>query len=133
MEKQLSKLLLGLMLSTLSAMALTQELTPATFVQADLETRAVTLDGLQAQLSALQQGADTATQVQLADDNQGVVTQVFHRYGTTGAAHVAYGTYHREAIEQWLAAHPDLEQQYADLAARLTFLSGQIDTLRGGR
>ena len=133
MEKRVHHVLLGLLLSALSAVALPQELTPATFVQADLETRAVTLEGLQAQLTALQQGADYTTQVQLADDNQGAVAVVFRKYGTTGAAHVAYGTYHRDAIEQWLADHPDREQQYAELAARLNFLSGQIDTLRGGR
>ena len=84
-------------------------------------------------MTALQQGADSATQIQLDDDNQGAVAKAFHRYGTTGAAHAAYGTYHREAIEQWLADHPDQAQQYQELAARLAFLSGQIDTLRGGR
>jgi hypothetical protein len=131
--ERLSTVLLGLTLSVLSTVALPQALTPDTFVQADIEARAVTVEGLQAQLTALQQGADYATQWQLAEDNRRAVTAVFHKFGVTGATHAAYGTYHRDAIEQWLAAHPDWEQQYTDLAARLAFLAGQIDTLRGGR
>lgn len=133
MAKRLPKFVVGLLLGALSALASAQELTPAAFVQADIEARAMTLEGLQAQLTALQQGADPATQMRLIDDNQQAVAKVFAKYGTTGAAHVAYGTYHRAAIEKWLAGHPDRRRQYTDLSAKLNFLSGQIDALRRGR
>ncbi len=125
-------LLLGVLLVGSPALAAAQDLTPEQFVRADVEVRTVTLQGLEAQLTALQQGADLETQTRLAEDNRQTVEAAFNRYGTSGAAHTAYGTRESEAIAGWLEAHPEWQQQYDDLTARLTALSGQLDHVRGG-
>lgn len=131
MDKPIA-LLFGVLLTSFCSMTSAQGLTPEQFVRADVEARTVTLQGLEAQLTALRQGVDVKAQTKLAEDNRQAVETVFNRYGTTGVAHTVYGTYASAAITAWLRAHPEWQQQYDDLGARLTSLSGQIDSLRGG-
>lgn len=131
MDKRIA-LLLGVLFAGPHPLASAQGLTPEQFVRADVEARTVTLQGLEAQLTALQQGADLEAQMQLAEDNRQAVEAAFNRYGTSGAAHTVYGTHESEAIAVWLQEHPEWQQEYDELTARLTTLSGQIDHLRGG-
>ena len=108
------------------------ELTPETFVQADIEARQATLEGMVARLSQLQQNADLEDQAQLSEHNQADIDAIFERFGTDSASHAAYGSRHRAAIVAWLEAHPQHQQQYDDLAAQFEALSQQLDVLLGG-
>ncbi|HRY16122.1 MAG TPA: hypothetical protein P5330_09665 [Candidatus Competibacteraceae bacterium] len=132
MDKLNSLFLVGVLLIGLPTLAHAQGETPEDFVRADVEARTVTLQGLETQLAALQQGADLEAQTQLAEDNRQAVEAAFNRYGVSSAVHTVYGTQESEAIAVWLQDHPEWQQQYDNLTARLTTLSGQIDVLRGG-
>jgi len=128
---KIKAMVLGLCLTGLVAGVSAQALTPETFVQADIEARQVTLEGMSARLSQLQQGG-TADQEHPGEQNHMTVDAVFRRYGTDGASHAAYGTQHRDEVSAWLTANPEYQQQYDELTVRFEALSQQFDALQGG-
>jgi hypothetical protein len=127
---------LAVLLSTLwlsaGGIAMAQDLSPESFVRADIAAREATLDGMAARLTLLQRGASRAMQAQLEEENRRRVDAVLARHHTTGPAHAAYGTRHRAAIVTWLEAHPGWQRTYEELTQRFEALSGQIDALIGG-
>ncbi|OAD23923.1 secreted protein [Candidatus Thiomargarita nelsonii] len=116
-----------------SLTAIAQELSPEAYVKADLEARSITLAGMEARLTMMQQSVNTVVQYRQADENRQNVEAVFASYGFTGASHAAYGTRNGEAIAAWLEGNPDLQKQYNDLAVRFDALSSQFDSLSNGR
>jgi len=118
----------------LSITATAQELSPEAYVKAELEARRATLNGMQARLALVQQGAAIVEQSNLEEQTHQNVEAAFASYGFTGASHAAYGTRHSKAIAAWLEAHPgEWQEQYNDLVTRFDELSSQFDNLSNGR
>jgi hypothetical protein len=129
---RIKAMVLGLCLTGLVTGVSAQALTPETFVQADIEARQVTLEGMSARLSQLQQGAASAAQAQADEQNHMTVDAVFRRYGTDGASHAAYGTQRRDEVSAWLAANPEYQHQYDAITDQFEALSQQFEALQGG-
>lgn len=106
-------------------------LTPATFIQSDVEAREATLAGLQERLNILRAGGTPQDEMAAMERSQARVTEVFARYGTTSAAHGAYAASQGRAITNWLQANPDWPSRYTDLSARMQQLSAEFDRIRG--
>lgn len=121
-------LLSGLLISLVQA----ESLTPDRYIQADIEARRITVEGMERRLILLQNGADLDQQMQSAEQTNNDVTSAFSRYDTTGASHAAYGTQNDESITETLTAHPEWQQQFESLKARFDALSEQMDTILGG-
>jgi len=108
------------------------DLTPETFLQADVETRQLTLDGMSQQIQLLNMGATDDQINKIVSDNQINIETLFNSFGTTGSAHSAYGTKNREAVEIWMVNNPEWQQHYDALDAEFATLSQQLSTLREG-
>ncbi len=126
------KLLFGILFFTQHIVAMAENLTPETFLQADVETRQLTLHGMSQQIQLLRMGANDEQVNQLVSDNQANVEASFNSFGTTGPTHSAYGTKNREAIETWMANNPEWQQRYDTLDEEFSTLSQQLSTLREG-
>lgn len=126
------KLLIGILFFALHVVTMAEDLTPETFLQADAETRQLTLDGMSQQIQLLGTSANDDQINQVVSDNQLNIEVLFNRFGTTGSAHSAYGTKNREAIETWMANNPQWQQHYDALDAEFATLSQQLSTLREG-
>lgn len=107
-------------------------LTPETFIQADVEVREITLAGMQSQIELLAAGASAEALSDADESNRGAVEQAFLRYGTTGAAHAAYGTRFAQEISSWLEEHPDWLLRQGELTWLFEDLAVQLHQLRGG-
>jgi len=118
---------------TAIAQALLPELSPETYIQADIEARLVTLAGMEARLAVRQRRANIMEEYHQAEESRQRVAEVFARYGVTGASHAAYGTQNQEAIATWLENYPEWQAQYDEIKARFIVLSNQLDELRGDR
>ena len=126
-------LVIILLMSLHSPLLLAQELTPETYVQADVEAQQLTLEGMRLQVELLSQAAEESVRINAALANQEAVEGVFSGYGSSGSAHSAYGTQHSEAIQAWLAGQAQWQSTYEDLAAEFAALSEQLDSLREGQ
>jgi hypothetical protein len=124
-------ILLTLLISLTSLVAIGEELTPESYVLIDLETRRITVDGMQARLSILQQGAGLDEQLVLDDLTRHEITSVYSQYATTGAAHTHYGTEQALEIDALKKARPDLRAQYRHLERRFNNLTKQFQMLQG--
>lgn len=123
---------LGALFCLLAFGAQADGLTPEQFVAADVEARELTLAGMQTQADLLVQGADEQSLLSADVLSAQQVEALFASYDTSGAAHTAYGTQQRAAIEQWLAEQPDWQSRYQDLDRRFEDLSSILDALRQG-
>ena len=110
-----------------------ENLSSEDFLQADVEARRLTLEGMSHQVALLMSGASAQEVDQAVSENQANVEAVFTSFGTSGAEHSAYGTKNRAAIEAWMTGHPEWQQIYDALDAEFTSLSQQLSTLREGR
>lgn len=131
--QELMKLLVGILFCAQSATLFAQDLTPQDFLQADVEARQLTLDGMSQQIALITAGASEDEINQAVADNQTNVEAIFASFGTTGAAHSACGTQKRAEIEAWMADHPEWQQTYDSLKAEFDALSQQLSTLREGQ
>jgi hypothetical protein len=122
-------ILLTLLFSITSLVAVGEELTAESYVLIDLETRRITVDGMQARLSILQQGADLEEQLFLDEVTRHEIVSVFSRYGTTGAAHTHYGTEQLSEINAFIETRPALQAQYVDLERRFNNITREFQQL----
>jgi hypothetical protein len=126
--------LLGALLMLFSGGVAAAELTPQSYVVIDLEVRLATLDGMAERVQLLSGGADVAQQEMTLDElNRKQVAAIFRKYGSSAAAHAAYGTRRNAEIREWLDADPDSQRQYQLLGQQFDALSDQLDALSKGQ
>lgn len=122
-----------LMVAFLAGNVWADALTPEAYVRSNSEARKLTLDGMEKRIGLLKNGATQEEQMTAAEQTNQAVEALFKSYGTTGSAHAAYGTYHKEQIDAWLEANPAWKQDEADQNQRQQTLSDQIDVLLGAQ
>jgi hypothetical protein len=123
--------LLSLLFSIISLVAIGEELTVESYVLIDLETRRTTVDGMQARLSILQQGADLDEQLFLDNVTRHEIESVFGRYDTTGTEYTRYGKERESEIDALIESRPDLQMRYRNLERRFNDLIRQFQQLQG--
>ena len=130
---KLTRLIIGILFCAQSATLLAQDLTPQDFLQADVEARRLTLDGMSQQIALINAGASAEEINQAVADNQTNVEAIFSSFGTNGAAHSAYGTQSRAEIDAWMTENPEWQETYDSLNTEFDTLSQQLSTLREGQ
>ncbi len=126
------KLLTVILFLAQPVITVAENLIPETYLQADVETRQLTLDGMSQQIQLLTMGASDDQINRIVFDNQVDIETLFNSFGTTGSAHSAYGTENREAIDTLVVNNPEWQQRYDALDAEFTTLSQQLSRLREG-
>jgi hypothetical protein len=127
------KLLVVIIVCTQNLTVFAQDMTPVDFLQADVDARQLTLEGMSQQITLLNSGASSDQIYLSVSANEANVEAVFASYGTSAAAHSAYGTKNSKVIETWMREHPEWQQTYDDLNAEFEWLSEQLSTLREGQ
>lgn len=109
------------------------DLTLQMYVEADVDAREITLDGMREQIELLKAGADMDRLATASAANQHQVESALATYGVTSGSHAAYGSRNEQAIAAWLATHQKWQDTYNDLATEFKTLSQQLDSLRKGK
>jgi hypothetical protein len=129
-RKMLLWLLVGWGLPVSSAWAAGIE-DAGTYVYVDVSVRSLTLQGMRTRLALLQgDRSDPALEAAIDADTQRQVAEFYQRFGTSAAAHAAYGSREAVRIRDWIDAHPLWQQRYADLEADFRAVSAQLNGLR---
>lgn len=118
----------ALLLLPLAALA---QLTPQSFLQAEIEAREASIAGMEQRLTLLQSGADLKAEMTALAQSEARVDAVFQRYGTSAAKHAAYAAAHAEEIAAWLEANPEIQTRLGMLQTRVVELSNGFDSVRG--
>ncbi|MFA7062096.1 MAG: hypothetical protein WC156_14920 [Pedobacter sp.] len=106
------------------------ELTPETFVQADMEARQATIKGMSDRLALLSSRTATVqeeTQLNAVTEQQ--VSAVFIKFGTTQSDHLVYAEKNAAAIADFLEANPDYQATNDSLSAQFSDISNRINTV----
>lgn len=104
---------------------------PGVFVYLDTTAREITLEGMERRLQALSSGeADKAALRAIDRRTREEIEALYRQWGVSPEKHAAYGTRHAEAIEEWLAEHPEWDRSYDDLERRFQSLSNQLNSAR---
>jgi hypothetical protein len=106
------------------------DLTPQTYVVADIKARQVTITGMEKRLVLLQGGKGINDQMALSSQTQDQVNTVYKQSGTTAQSHAAYAASHAKEITAWLNQHPEIMTQYNQLRTRFLQLSGSLESAR---
>lgn len=104
-------------------------LDPETYVRADIAAREATIAGMRTRVVLLGSLQNRKQEASLSVRVQDEVTQAFAKFNTTSAAHAAYGTRHRAAIEQWLKANPAWQTQYSRVNAEFLQVEAQLNAM----
>lgn len=123
---RLGFILFGIWLAGLSLSVFAQELTPAHYVKMDIAVRQATLDGVEERLALLGAGVEPDVIQQRDEATRRTITGLYRQYGTTASQAVAWATRNREAIEDWLAHHPNYRSEYHRLARSLDAASNEL-------
>ena len=117
-------------LFSFASISAAQEMTAENYIALDLEARQVTLEGVWERLVLLQLGADLSLQLQHDAQTQQKVEAIYAEAGTTLAKTVVWATHNTQAINRWLARHPDVESEYARINRELDEASAQIESFQ---
>lgn len=106
------------------------ELTPETFLRADIEARQATISGMADRLALLSTGTSTLQeQAQLNAVSEQKVSAVFGKYGTTQSNHLVYAEKNAAAIAEFLEANPDYQSTFDSLSSQFSDISNRINTI----
>jgi len=121
-------LVLSAILLSASFVASAQALTPATYIEIELQIRQLTNDGMAQRLFLLRlQNEDSLEDQQTLDvETVSLVNNIFQSYGTSAGKHTAYGTQQTEAITEFLNSNPSINQQFESISAEFENLSSLI-------
>lgn len=100
------------------------------FIQADLDTRRVTIEQMQTRLERLQQGASLQEEMALVAQSERAVQQAYGRQGFSAGSHAAFAQRYAEAIDAYLEANPQLQTEYGLLSTRFLQLGDDIHQAR---
>lgn len=128
MNKIITLSLVALLLAATTLCA--AELTPETFIQADIEARQATIKGMADRLALLSTGTATIQQeTQLNAKTEQQVSAVFGNYGTTQSDHLVFAEKNGAVIADFLEANPDYQSTYDSLNAQFSDISNRINTI----
>jgi len=125
---------LALVLSALLVSAVAQaqnSLTPERYVLLDQQIKQLTVDGMAARLSALQQAPyDREGQAAMSNGVQGQIRDALTEQGITMTELLNYGAQHADSISTWLDEHTDYQDIYNDIARQRERLAGQLQAIQ---
>lgn len=113
-----------------AASAFAAELTPETFVKADIEARQATINGMYDRLALLSSRTATVqeeTQLNAVAEQQ--VSAVFAKYGTTQNDHLVFAEKNAAAIADFLEANPEYQSANDSLSAQFSDISNRINSI----
>ena len=106
-------------------------LTPERYVLLDQQVKQITVDGMVARLSALQQAPyDREGQAAMSDGVQGQIRDALTEQGITMTEILNYGAQHADSISTWLDEHAAYQDIYDDIARQRERLAGQLQAIQ---
>ncbi len=125
-------LVLALSALVVSAMVHAEaNLTPERYVLLDQQVKQITVDGMAARLSALQQAPyDREGQAAMSNGVQGQIRDALTEQGITMTELLNYGAQHADSISTWLDEHTDYQDIYNDITRQRERLAGQLQAIQ---
>jgi len=123
-----NRLALSAILLVFNTFVFAQSLTPATYIDIEIQVRQLTNDGMSQRLFLLKlQNEDSIEdQSDLDIDTLTAITEVFRSNGVTAGSHTAFGTQNAKRIADFLKANPDKQQQLDSIESEFELYSSQI-------
>ncbi len=112
-----------------SSLTLADDLDAQSYIEIDLQARQLTLNGVTARLDLIRQNADMDSQLVQDHETQQMIEAIYAAYGITVSQAVTWAGRNREAIRNWLSAHPEEQAEYDRLAREMDSVSAQIQAL----
>jgi hypothetical protein len=131
MNATIRSLVTGFLLSV--AVNAFADLTTAQWVDIDLDTRALTVDGMAQRLALLTRGANQQEQMDADSITQAKVGEVYARHNTTPEGHLRWAAAHRAEIDTWMEAHPEKSAQLLEVQLQFEQLSEQLQSATGNQ
>lgn len=124
-------LLAALGLATMTASPADEgKLNPSRYVYLETSAREISIEGMEKRLAIRRNDGDEAKLRRISKRTRERIRELFAEWEVEPGDHATYGGRNREAIEAWLADHPDWQRNYEQLMRRAKTLSNKLENTR---
>jgi len=107
------------------------DLSAQQWVDIDIQTRQLTVDGMAQRAALLARGASLPEQMDADSVVQAKVAEVYQRNNTSPVAFLRWAAANRNAIDEWLMLHPEKSAELADIKQRFDQVGQEIRSRTG--